>query len=84
MNKKTSLNRETLSEVRSLKAVKNVTDSGRIFYSESFRKTALKKYKDGVKPVQIFCEAGFPLDVLGIKRIEKCMARWRNCDTPTR
>lgn len=60
----------------SLPAVESVT-KGRIFYSDEFRKECMRRYNRGESPARIFNEAGLYSSLIGYKRIERCIARWR-------
>lgn len=48
-----------------------------ITYNPDFRIQAVKAYKDGKSPMQVFIEAGFDLKLLGKKQPEYCLKRWR-------
>ena len=56
--------------------VTKVTDQT-VSYTDEFREYFLKQYDAGIKPSQIFLQAGFEPSVLGCKRIERTSARWR-------
>lgn len=60
----------------SLPAVKSVVQ-GRIFYSDDFRHECMRRYWRGESPTKIFAEAGMPVSLMGYKRIERCIARWK-------
>lgn len=60
----------------SLSAVRTVREN-RIFYSEEFKQDCMRRYHEGESPSQIFREAGLSPELVGSKRIERCMARWR-------
>ncbi|KGM93814.1 IS3 family transposase, partial [Clostridium botulinum] len=45
-------------------------------YSDEFKRMFIEKYLIGNKPRTIFIEAGFDVDVIGIKRYEQAAARW--------
>ena len=59
----------------SLPAVEHVT-SGRIYYTEAFKKECVRRYHDGESASRIFEEAGMPSGLIGYKRIERSIARW--------
>lgn len=63
--------------LESLDAVDYVDAHGRIHYAEWFRRHAVAENRLGKGPKRIFMEAGFPVEVLGYKRIERAMYRWR-------
>ena len=77
------LDQKTHDALRKLDAVESVTET-RIQYSEGFRKTALERDRRGDSPAVIFREAGLDSAVIGYKRIERCMSRWRARDRETR
>ena len=56
-----------------------VTDVNRtsISYSREFKQLFMGEYTAGRRPVQIFRDAGFDIDMLGSKRIERACARWK-------
>ena len=60
----------------SLDAVDSVTQ-GRIFYTEQFKRNCMRQYWNGGHPVDIFREAGLYPELIGYKRIERCVARWK-------
>lgn len=47
-----------------------------ITYSDEFKRLFIESYLQGKSPRQIFCEAGFDVTVLGIKRYEQAAYRW--------
>jgi len=49
----------------------------RIYYREWFQIQAIMKNRLGMGPTRIFTEAGLPPSLVGYKRIERCMSRWR-------
>ena len=60
----------------SLPAVESVT-SERIFYAERFKTECMRRYHEGESPTKIFNDAGLYSSLIGYKRIERCIARWR-------
>lgn len=67
---------EEIAYLRSLPAVARVSN-GRIRYSEAFRRECMRRYRAGESPVRIFRDAGLDASLIGYKRIERCIARWR-------
>ena len=67
---------EEIQLLRGLPAVSNVTRD-RITYSDTFRQVCTIRYLAGESPTKIFREAGLPPELVGYKRIERCLARWR-------
>lgn len=65
-------------QLEALDAVERVTPSGMIRYAPAFRRLALEEYGRGKSPMRIFADAGFPVEILGNKRIERALARWRS------
>ena len=70
---------EELRYLRSLPAVVAVS-AGRIRYTEAFKRVCMRQYRQGKSPARIFREAGLDSALIGYKRIERCIARWRNMD----
>lgn len=70
---------QELRYLRSLPAVAAVS-SGRIRYVEAFKRECVRKYRAGESPARIFRAAGLDSALIGYKRIERCIARWRNMD----
>lgn len=60
----------------SLPAVESVSTS-RIRYSDRFRVEAMCRYNAGESPSAIFREAGLDPKLIGYKRVERCIARWK-------
>lgn len=67
---------EEAAYLRSLSAVSEVSPV-RITYSEEFKRSCVRRYKAGESPVRIFREAGLDPSLIGYKRIERCVARWK-------
>lgn len=63
--------------VSGLPAVKSVTN-GRIRYTDEFKRRVAAGYRRGESPVAMFRKAGLGPEVIGYKRIERCVARWRD------
>lgn len=60
----------------SLPAVKSVSAS-HIRYSDCFRVEVMCRYNAGESPSAIFREAGLDPKLIGYKRVERCIARWK-------
>ena len=76
-----SISRSDLPYLRSLRAVERVSwhdGRARIRYTEEFRRMAARRYRAGESPAKIFREAGLDSALIGYKRIERCIARWRD------
>lgn len=67
---------EEAAYLRSLSAVSEVSPV-RITYSEEFKRSCVRRYKAGESPARIFREAGLDPSLIGYKRIERCVARWK-------
>jgi transposase-like protein len=48
-----------------------------ISYSPEFKIHAVKEYKSGKIPAQIFIDQGFDLDMIGKGKPKRCLQRWR-------
>lgn len=75
MSKKTFTDLEML-DLSKNKYVKNVTSKG-ITYTNEFKLQFIAEYENGKTSRKIFEDAGFDIDVIGIKRIESASLRWR-------
>ena len=60
----------------SLSAVKSVSAS-HIRYTDQFRVECMCRYDAGESPAAIFREAGLDPKLIGYKRVERCIARWK-------
>ena len=72
---------EEITYLTSLPAVSGVS-SGRIRYTEEFRRECMRRYALGDSPVRIFRDAGLSPALIGYKRIERCISRWRTASRP--
>lgn len=75
MTKRFSINERAY--LRQLPAISNVTEN-RIMYTKAFRNECMRRYLAGESATAVFREAGMPPELIGHKRIERCVARWRN------
>ena len=48
-----------------------------ITYADAFKSIFMDEYLAGKTPRQIFEEAGFEIEMLGMKRVEQASSRWR-------
>ncbi|WP_150383425.1 hypothetical protein [Bifidobacterium rousetti] len=71
-----ALSEELVAYLRSLPAVAAVSRS-RIVYADWFREECMRRYQSGEHPVDVFREAGLDPKLIGYKRIERAIARWR-------
>lgn len=67
--------------LQSLPAVERVTGN-RITYTDEFKRECVRRYNAGESPSQIFRRAGLDSSLVGYKRIERCVARWRRTVKP--
>ena len=69
----------TEKQLQNLQDNPNVLEatSKRIVYTAEFKKKFVEEYRGGKGPREIFLEAGFDVDALGYKRIERASDRWR-------
>ena len=67
---------EEIVYLKTLPAVADATRN-RIIYAESFKVDCVLRYAQGESPVQLFREAGLDPSLIGYKRIECAIARWR-------
>lgn len=58
------------------KYVKNITEKG-ITYTNEFKLHFIAEYEIGKTPRQIFEDAGFDIDIVGIERVKSSSRRWR-------
>lgn len=57
--------------------VASVSDRA-IQYTSEFKIKAVKENLSGKGPVQIFIEAGFDLEMIGLKKAQSVLSRWRS------
>lgn len=62
--------------LRALPAVESVTGN-RITYSRDFQISCMRRYLDGERPSTIFTSAGLSPAIIGRKRVERNIARWK-------
>lgn len=67
---------EEVAYLKTLPAVADATRN-RIIYAETFKVDCVLRYAQGESPVQLFREAGLDPSLIGYKRIECAIARWR-------
>lgn len=68
---------DEVSYLWTLPAVKRVSER-RIVYTQQFKEEVVRRYRLGESPSKIFREAGLDSSLIGFKRIERCIARWRD------
>ena len=71
-----NLNEEEIRTLRENPYVVDVNERG-VSYSKDFKFLFIKEYMQGKKPTAIFRDAGFDVQALGSKRIERACARWK-------
>ena len=67
---------EEIKYLKSLSAVAEAT-AKRITYTDDFKRYCVVHYNEVASPVRMFREAGLDPALIGYKRIERCLARWR-------
>ena len=82
MTRKTFTSEET-AILRTSPAVIRTT-SRRITYASWFRRYAVVMSRRGERPSDIFRGVGLDPGILGTKRIERCMNRWRTAPSSAR
>ena len=65
--------------LKGLPAVANAT-TARIVYSPWFKRDCLKRYRAGESATRLFRAAGLPPELVGRKRIERAISRWRRSE----
>ncbi|HCH21731.1 HTH domain-containing protein [Bifidobacterium sp. UBA6881] len=65
--------------LRSLPAVSAVTEN-RITYARDFQIMCMHRYLNGERPSVIFTSAGLSPSIVGHKRVERNIARWKHDD----
>ena len=68
---------EEAAYLRSFPAVKEVSAS-RITYANWFKVECVRRYLKGEPARRIFREAGLEPSLIGSKRIERCVSRWKS------
>lgn len=71
--------KDEIEYLRSLRAVSKVTN-GRIRYTEEFKRDCMRRYSEGEAPIKIFRDAGLDPVLIGYKRIERCISRWKETE----
>lgn len=67
---------EQIKKLSTNKYVKNITEKG-ITYTNEFKMHFIAEYEIGKTPRQIFENAGFDIDIVGIERVKSSSHRWR-------
>lgn len=67
--------------LESLPAVRRVVGR-RIYYTDWFKRECIRRYRQGESPQTIFSDAGLGSRLIGYKRIERCIARWKSTVKP--
>lgn len=75
MSKKTFSSAQ-IKKLSKNKYVKNITEKG-ITYTNEFKMHFIAEYEIGKTPRQIFENAGFNIDIVGIERVKSSSRRWR-------
>lgn len=77
MTKRHAFTMKEIAYLRSLPAVESV-GRDRIRYAQWFKNDCIVRYRGGDSPARIFRDAGLDSSMIGYKRIERCVARWRS------
>jgi transposase len=66
-------------EMRILESNPNVihVSDKSITYARAFKLAAVKAYREGKTPQEIYVEAGFNLNIINPKNLSDCLKRWR-------
>jgi len=81
MNRKT-FTREQIEEISKNKNVRRCSPKS-VMYTKDFKLKALRQYnQEGQGAVQIFKQAGFNLNILGIRTPNRIMNQWNNALLP--
>lgn len=74
------MNKFTEKQIKKLEQNPNVIKCGSklISYHKDFKLSAVKKYYEGVPPLEIFKQANFDISVIGRHTPSACMRNWRN------
>ena len=67
---------EEIKYLKSLSAVAEAT-AKRITYTDDFKRYCVVHYNEGASPVRMFREAGLDPALIGYKRIERSVTRWK-------
>jgi len=73
------MDQHTVDYVVSLPAVAAATKT-RITYTGEFKRRVAAGYRRGESPVAMFRAAGLDPELIGYKRIERCVAHWRTLE----
>ena len=76
MGRRRSFTLKEATYLRSLPAVKEISAS-RITYDDRFKVECVRRYLEGESARMIFRDAGLDVSLVGPKRIERCVARWK-------
>ena len=72
---KITFNKETIELIKQNPYIVKVSEKS-ITYSDEFKRLFIDEYLKGKTPKVIFEEAGFDVNVLGVRRYEQAAARW--------
>jgi transposase InsO family protein len=77
MMSKQHFNKEQIEQLSKNEYVENVTEKS-ITYTSAFRRLFIAEDLDGKLPRNIFEDAGFDVELIGIRRINNAAYRWRS------
>ncbi|MCY6353836.1 HTH domain-containing protein, partial [Clostridium sp. ZS2-4] len=72
---KITFSKESIERLNRNPYVKRVSEKS-ITYSDEFKRIFIEEYLRGITPRVIFINAGFNVEILGVRRYEQAAARW--------
>lgn len=72
---KITFSKESIERFNRNPYVKRVSEKS-ITYSDEFKRMFIEEYLRGITPRTIFIDAGFDVEILGVRRYEQAAARW--------
>lgn len=72
---KITFSKEDIERLNQNPYVKRVSEKS-ITYSNEFKRIFIEEYLRGNKPITIFIDSGFDVEILGAKLYEQAAARW--------
>ncbi|MEF9893420.1 MAG: hypothetical protein RR738_08845 [Anaerorhabdus sp.] len=72
---KNRFSKETIDYLKGNQYIKKITETQIVFTNE-FKEIIVEKHSKGIKPIQIFIEAGIPYQVLGKTRINSAIRQF--------
>ena len=72
---KITFSKEDIERLNQNPYVKRVSEKS-ITYADEFKRMFIEEYLRGNTPRTIFIDAGFDVEILGVRRYEQAAARW--------